>query len=73
MKRTSYEMSEASLNKLLKAMQPVPYIIVGGVPPTSQQENANAAWTALGREMGFDPMTVRPDGQGNRYFTAEAI
>jgi hypothetical protein len=66
-----YEMTEADLDTLLSAMAPVPYIIIGGHPPPSQQENANAAWASLGRKMGFDPMTVRPiESLGNRFFTA---
>jgi hypothetical protein len=34
------------------------------------QENANDAWVALGQEMGFDGMTVRPAGH-ELEFTAE--
>lgn len=52
------------------AMKPVPYMIVGGVPPRSQQESANDAWRALGEELGFQWDSVRPTGTGDRFFTA---
>lgn len=66
-----FEMTEADLQTLLEAMKPVPYIIVGGIAPRSRQESANDAWTALGKKMGFKPMTVRPNGKGDRFFSAE--
>ena len=68
--RTNYEMTEDDLNRILEACKPVPYIVIGGHPPRSQQENANAAWAELGKRMGFDEMTVQPDSRGTRYFTA---
>lgn len=69
--RTEYEMSEEDLATLLAAMKPVAVMMIGGTTPSSQQENANRAWDALGKKMGFDPMTVRPfEGKGNRSFTA---
>jgi hypothetical protein len=70
--RTNYEMTPADLAKILDACKPVPYMVFGGMPPRSQQENANAAWAELGARMGFDPMTVQPDsnGRGDRFFTA---
>jgi hypothetical protein len=69
--RTEYEMTPDQEAMLLKACQPVPYMVVGGMSPRSPQENANHAWAALGREMGFDGMTVRPSNRGGRrFFTA---
>lgn len=71
--RREFEMSEEQLARLLEASKPVPYLVIGGVPPASPQQNANAAWQALGRELGFDWTTVRPlSGRGQRAFTAEA-
>ncbi len=70
--RKEFTMTEAQQKVLLEASKPVPYMIIGGVPPTSPQENANRAWESLGKEMGFKWDTVRPiAGQGNRHFTAE--
>lgn len=72
--RKEYEMSEKQEKTLLKACKPVMYIIVGGMLPRSPQENANDAWCVLGKEMGFDGMTVQPiSGKGNRFFTADVV
>ena len=71
MTRRDFEMTEADLETLLEAMKPVPYMVIGGHEPASQQENANAAWQALGVKMGFQHMTVRPNGKGDRFFSAE--
>ena len=69
--RTNYEMTQADLDTLLSAMQPVPCMMIGSIPPRSQQENANAAWAALGAKMGFDSTTVQPiPGKGSRFFSA---
>jgi len=40
---------------------------------SSPQENANAAWRELGKRMGFDYLTVEPNGRGNRFFSAIPI
>lgn len=71
--RREFEMTEADLDKIMDAGKPVRYIVVGGRPPRSPQQNANAAWASLGARMGFDWETVKPvDGKEPRYFTAEA-
>jgi len=68
--RQIYTMTQAQYDKLLEAMKPVPLIMLQVGMPTSQQENANRAWAALGDEMGFEPMSVRPHGRDERQFTA---
>jgi hypothetical protein len=69
--RTNYEMTQEQLDKILEACKPVPAMMIGGFAPSSAQENANNAWAALGREMGFDHMTVQPiSGKGIRFFSA---
>ena len=71
MPRTEYEMDEADLAKLLANCKPTPVMMVGSYTASSPQENANAAWARLGKELGFDSMTVRPiQGKGQRFFTA---
>lgn len=70
MPRQDYEMNEEQLQTLLNAMKPVPYMVIGGTIARSQQENANAAWEDLGNVMGFDHMSVRPNGKGDRFFSA---
>ena len=68
--RLEFEMTQEDLDTLLAAMKPVPYMVVGGHAPISLQENANNAWKQLGDKMGFEHMTVRPNGKGDRFFTA---
>jgi len=68
----NYELTEDQLHRLLSACEPVPMIALNTGDPATPQESANAAWVALGKEMGFDGMTVRPIfGKGPRHFTAE--
>ena len=70
--RREFEMTEAQLQKILDACRPVPYIVAGGMPPQSPQARANAAWDALGEEMGFVGASVLPvHGKGERFFTAD--
>ena len=68
--RKEFEMPDEDLARLLQAAKPVPMIALQCGTPRSVQENANAAWAELGARMGFDPMTVSPNGKGNRFFTA---
>lgn len=69
--RQEYELTDEQLEALLEACRPVPYMVIGGIPPRSPQENANAAWQALGTEMGFDWSTVEPvPGKTENFFTA---
>ena len=71
--RTDYEMTEKDLKVILDACKPTPVLFGNGGQSLggSQQENANMAWSKLGKKMGFDHMTVRPiQGKGMRFFTA---
>lgn len=69
--RREYEMTEEQLAVIRDASKPVPYLVVGGMPPGSPQENAHRAWQALGDEMGFDWQTAESaPGRGERFFTA---
>jgi hypothetical protein len=71
MARREFEMTKADLDELLEAMKPVPLIMLQCGTPPSQQERANDAWRRLGERMGFQHMTVRPVGKGDRFFSAE--
>ena len=69
--RTNYEMTQADCDALLASMKPVAAMMIGGTTGPSQQENANNAWAALGKKMGFDHMTVQPiHGKGMLHFSA---
>lgn len=65
-----YEMTQSDLDELLNACRPVPYMVFGGMEPSSPQENANSAWKRLGEKMGFDWKSVKPSGKGDRFFMA---
>lgn len=65
-----YEMTKDQLDEILRACKPVLYIATQCGEPSSQRENANRAWERLGKEMGFEFMTVLPSKRGDRFFTA---
>lgn len=72
--RKEFRMSKEDLAIVMEACKPVPYIVVGGMEPRTPQDNANAAWEALGQKMGFKWETVQPiPNKSNRYFTAEPL
>lgn len=68
-----FEMTEEQLSVIMDASKPVALIALQLGMPASQQENANIAWEKLGKELGFDYTTVRPNGKGDRFFSAESI
>ena len=39
--------------------------------PKNHYEYANNVWKSLGKEIGFNPVTVRPSEKGERFFIAE--
>lgn len=69
--RKKFRLTDEQLKTLMEACKPVPYMVFNGASPSSQQENANRAWCALGKEMGFDGMTVEAYGSDVHDFTAE--
>jgi hypothetical protein len=66
-----FEMTQAQLDTIMTACKPVPLIALQCGMPSSPQENANSAWKRLGEEMGFNHMTVTPNGKGERFFSAQ--
>lgn len=71
--RKDYEMTDDDLAQILEACKPVPAIALQCGPISSPQENANRAWKNLGERMGFDYMTVKPNGKGEKHFSAEPL
>ena len=71
--RQDFEMSPDDvrliMDRIAKARS-TPLIMLQCGMPQSAQEAANAAWAELGNRMGFDPMSVRPNGKGDRFFSA---
>jgi len=70
--RKAFTMTQEQLDKLLDACAPVPMIALHCGRQVSQQERANAAWRKLGEEMEFDYMSVKPNGEDQKCFTAYA-
>ena len=68
-----FEMTQAQLDTLMDACKPQPIMYLDGGKhiPDTPQERVNRAWRVLGRELGFDHMTVKPNGKGDRFFSAE--
>ena len=69
-----YEMTQAQFDKMIEhitSARNTPLIMLQCGAPPSVQEVANGCWQELGREMGFDGMTVKPHPSGNQLkFTA---
>lgn len=66
-----YEMTQAELDELIAASQPVRYMVFGGMEPIGPREKAEEVWKKLGQRMGFKWATARPNGKGDRFFSAE--
>lgn len=71
MKRRTYTLTDKQLELVMKASQPVRYMVIGGRPPSSPQENANRAWQKVAKEHGVDWETIKPHPSGDtQMFTA---
>lgn len=68
--KKEFEMSEEQFKTIIEASKPVPYMVFGGMEPSSPQENANRAWRNLANELGFVWDSVEPSSKGARFFTA---
>ncbi len=69
--RKEFKMTQEQLDALLDACKHAPHIKIGEYWTNSPQKNANRAWRNLGEELGFDYMTVQPNGKDQKHFTAE--
>lgn len=71
---TEYTLTDEEWDELMVACQPVPYMVMGGVAPLSQQDNANRAWQRLADKHGFDWRTVKPVvGKSQKTFQATLV
>jgi len=68
--RQEFELTQEEFDMLLRASQPVPYLVIGSCEPPTPQEVANAAWQRIGAMRGFDWKTVKASARGSRFFTA---
>lgn len=76
MSRREFEMSEAQRDRILAASKPVPAMFLSGGEPmfSTPQENANSAWQAVARELGFKWDTAQPvPGKPDRFVSAEPL
>jgi len=71
--KKQFKMTEEDMKAILEACKPIPAIALQCGTPPSQQEMANNAWEALGKKLGFDYMTVEPDGRNKLCFLAEEV
>lgn len=70
--RREFKMSDEDLELIREASRPVPLIMLQAGMPLTPQQNANNAWSALGRKMGFKTYTAGPvEGKSEHYFMAE--
>lgn len=70
-----FEMTEEQFKEIMDACKPTPVMYLSGGKRMfkTPQENANDAWEKLGKELGFDHTTVKPNGKGDRFFSAELL
>ena len=70
--KQEYEMTQEQRDAIWEASRPVAVMMIGGVMPSSPQENANRAWRSLGKELKFKYETVEPvSGKSDLFFRAE--
>ena len=73
MRKLKYRLTDEQFGRILKANTPTPLILLQcGMPPTVAQR-VNAVWDAIGKEKGFDPNTVEPDGDMEKDFRAVPV
>ena len=74
MRKLKYRLTEADLQRIIDATRVIPLVVLQcGMPPPSTQERVSVVWRELGREHGFDPNTVEPDGDMVYDFRAAPV
>jgi len=77
MTRREYELTDKQFAAFVIAInnaRNTPAMMIGGTLPSSPQDVAYREWANLGKEIGFEPMTVKPvRGKGERFFTAVPV
>lgn len=69
-----YILTQDQFDVLLTASKPVPLMMLQLGVPSSPQEVVNDEWERLGVSMGFNHLTVTPNGKkGDRHFFAEPV
>lgn len=68
--RRDYRLSDGDFDRLLKASQPVAYLIANGTEPESPREAAMRIWREIADREGVDVDSIRQGSDGNGHFTA---
>lgn len=71
--KKEFKMTDDDMKVIMEACKPIPMIALQCGTPPSQQEMANIAWEELGKRMGFDYMTVEPNGRDKLCFLADQL
>lgn len=67
-----YRLTDEQLNRLYDASKSVPYMVIGGVEPSSPRENAERVWRQVAKEHGVEYSTIYPANTGDDHdFLAE--
>jgi len=68
-----FTLTEDEMQSVLDASKPVPYLVIGGIPPRSQQEQANSAWQKIAEAHSVKWDTIRPINEATRLMSGEAL
>jgi hypothetical protein len=64
---TTYRMTDAERKALLDASKPVPYMVIGGVPPSSPYDNAMRVWREIANRVGCEVDSIEPASTGDDH------
>lgn len=63
----TYRLTDEELASLLDASKPVPYMIIGGLPPTSAREHAMRLWRHVADRVGCEVDSIADAGTGDMH------
>ncbi len=70
----TYRLTKEELAALKRACMPVPYMIIGGVPPESPRTKAMRVWGKVAARVGCVAATIEPGNDGDEHnFNAEPL
>lgn len=73
MSTITFTITEEEMQMVLDASKPVPYMVLGGMEPSSPRENANRAWQAIGRTYGVEWDSIRPVDEAARIMSGTPV
>lgn len=70
----TYRLTDEELKQIMDASKPVPYMVIGGVPPSSPRDNAMAVWRRVAARVGCEVDSISPGDTGDNHdFKAEPL